>query len=126
MSHLALHLNTKLSIIAVKFDEQYYSVRCYYDGKTNISDLLTSKQNSETSAIRFVSLGDVELSRKNGFLVLDRGNNSTNNKTQNHRSPLKLVTYALEQGSENLHTFENGEWQVMPLLSEELVIDGVV
>lgn len=61
-------------------------------------------------------MGDVELTRKNGLLLLKDGM-----KAVKHSSPLHLATYAIDQGAINLHLFENDEWQVVELFNVELM-----
>ncbi|MFT5085071.1 MAG: hypothetical protein ACI9Y1_003128 [Lentisphaeria bacterium] len=98
-----------LSIIATRYEHQYYSIRCHHDGDYNASELLNRRTPSESAALRFISTGDISLSRTTGLLL-------TKNDPLIHASPVAMATYAVESGAEKLHVFEGEAWKTMALV----------
>ncbi len=104
----------KTCIIAINFENKYFSIRCFYDGEKDVDETLHRRLNDEVAVLRFIAQGDIELRTGQGLLL-------KNIDAQLHPSPLALVTYAIEQNAQDLYLFEDGDWRKTPLYTEEII-----
>lgn len=111
----------KHCVIALHFQSNYISVLSHYDEKMDIGNILNRNHKSMDAAEELISMGDISHFDESGasHFYGDKGYTWGQAKPIVHESPKALVEYSLSVKATHLLCFEDGQWQEIPLSTDD-------
>lgn len=105
------------SIIALKRDKQYLSIICHHPHNGDLGAVLRAHYSSRTAANRLIALGDLNHLDADAIDAFHRDWGYTRNETLavRHASANALVNFCESINAEQLHLFNDNEWETIRL-----------
>ncbi len=111
------HPNTKHCVIALKFDNHYISILCYYGDDIRVGEILRTSFATQLDAEALVAKGDIaNLAISPIQFCTAIGYTWAQAKPVAHETPAALAEYCLAVGGSHIHVFEGGSWDAIALI----------
>ncbi|MFT5138044.1 MAG: hypothetical protein ACI8XV_003092 [Arenicella sp.] len=103
-----------MCMIAINFENQYYSIRCKAKDSTRVVEVLQTRINDQVAALRFIAMGDVTFSKTDGLLF-------DGTHPVLHATPIELANHAVNADVRYMHVFEDNHWSTIPLIRTDAI-----
>ncbi|MFL0799677.1 MAG: hypothetical protein K6L80_04445 [Agarilytica sp.] len=111
------HPKSKHCVIALKFDNHYISILCYYGDGIRVGEILRTSFSTQLDAESLVAKGDIaNLSIAPIQFCTAIGYTWAQAKPVAHETPAALAEYCLAVGGSHIHVFEGGSWDAIALI----------
>ncbi len=111
------HPNTKHCVIALKFDNHYISILCYYGDDIRVGEILRTSFTTQLDAEALVAKGDIaNLAAVPIQFCTAIGYAWAQARPVAHETPAALAEYCLAVGGSHIHVFEGGSWDTIALI----------